>query len=369
MSDIGGQGIKGLESSSTGGEANTGFNVGAGIGLIFRNKTGVIINFKSLIAGSGITINNNPDDIELIASGAGEANTISSLGGGTVQLVATIPKLLVDLRVKSLSVSAPINVTDAADLITLALDPLVNADISGAAAIALSKLANINTSRLLGRQSAGAGAIEEISVDTSLEFIAGLVLRRAAITGDISIPVGSNVATYDPLSIVNADVSLTAAILQSKLAPLIIGDLPFGTAFQRIRTNAGATDPEYFTEEAAFVFVIGNGVDVISTGIKVHIRVPFDCEITRWTVLSKDAASSIVVDVNRYASLANFDSGIKASITGTDTPDLVTDKGDESTALTGWITGLNQGDILEVEVDSASVTTRVTLELRVTKHG
>lgn len=368
MSEVGGQGIKGLESTSTGGENNSGFNVGSGIGLIFRDKTGVLINFKSLIAGSGITINNNPDDIELIASGAGEANTISSLGGGTVQLVATIPKLLVDLRVKSLSVSAPINVSDVADLITLALDPLLNADISPSAGIQLSKLETIFADRLIGRE-AGNGVPVQIALDNTLEIVPSNVLRRPAITGDISIPLNSNVATYDPLSIVNADVSLTAAILQSKLAPLIIGDLPFGTAFQRIRTNSGATDPEYFTEESAFVFVIGNGVDVITTGIKVHLRVPFDCEVTRWTVLSKDAVSSISVDINRYTSLANFDSGTKASIAGTDLPDLVADKGDESTALTGWTTILNQGDILEAEVDSITTSTRVTVELRVNKRG
>lgn len=381
MSEIGGQGIKGLESSSTGGEVNTGFNVGSGIGLIFRDKTGVLINFKSLIAGSGMTINNNPDDIELIASGAGEANTISSLGGGTVQLVATIPKLLVDLRVKSLSVSAPINVTDVADLITLALDPLVNADIATGAAIAISKLATLTASRAL--ETDGSGVITASSILVSeLAFLSGLAQNVETNLNLKEVSANKNIANgYCPLDasifvplanlngILNAQIGAGAGILQSKLAPLIIGDLPFGTAFQRIRTNSGATDPEYFTEESAFVFVIGNGVDVITTGIKLHIRIPFDCEVTRWTVLSKDAASSIVVDVNRYTSLANFDSGTKASITGTDTPDLVADKGDESIALTGWTTVLNQGDILEAEVDSITTSTRVTLELRVNKRG
>jgi len=368
MSEVGGQGLKGTQTVTTGGEANTGANVGVGLGLIFRDKTGVIINFKTLLAGANITINNLANEVEIVASAIGEANTISSLGGGTVQLVATIPKLGVDLRTKSLSVSAPINVTDAADLITLALDLLVNADISASAAIALSKLQNISTARLLGRESAGAGVIEEISLNATLELIAATTIGRAALTGDVTAPSGSNVLTYNPLSIVNADVSLTAAILQSKLAPLVNADLPFGTAFQRKRTNAGVTAIEDFTEEAALVFVIGDAVAVISTGIKVHIRVPFDCEITRWTLLAKESGS-IVIDVNRYTSMADFDSGTKASITGTDTPDLVADKGDESTALTGWTTVLNQGDILEAEVDSATTITRVTLELRVNKRG
>jgi len=189
MSEAGGQGIKGLESVSTGGEDNTGANVGAGVGLIFRDKTGVIINFKSLIAGSGMTINNNPDDIELIASGAGEANTISSLGGGTVQLVATIPKLLVDLRVKSLSVSAPINVTDVADLITLALDPLVNADIAAGAAIAISKLAALTANRAL--ETDGAGLIIASPVtSTELNLLSGR-LATILTTGQADIITGN----------------------------------------------------------------------------------------------------------------------------------------------------------------------------------
>jgi len=47
----------------------TGANVGAGTGLIFRDKTGIFINFKSLIQGSFITITNNTSDITLDVNG------------------------------------------------------------------------------------------------------------------------------------------------------------------------------------------------------------------------------------------------------------------------------------------------------------
>ena len=53
-----------------GGEANTGANVGAGTGLVFRDKTGVTLNFKSLIGGTNVTVTNNADDITIDASGA-----------------------------------------------------------------------------------------------------------------------------------------------------------------------------------------------------------------------------------------------------------------------------------------------------------
>lgn len=53
------------------GEANTGANVGAGTGLIFRDKTGVTINFKSLVQGANITLTNNADSITIAGSAGG----------------------------------------------------------------------------------------------------------------------------------------------------------------------------------------------------------------------------------------------------------------------------------------------------------
>jgi len=111
----------------------------------------------------------------------------------------------------------------------------------------------------LGRNTASAGVIEELTHDATLEFNV-LEFRRAAITGDISIPVGSNVAAISTGVIVNADINATAAIALSKIADtsFLQGDLikhngtdyarfAKGTANQQIRVNAGATDLEFFT--------------------------------------------------------------------------------------------------------------------------
>ena len=51
--------------------------------------------------------------------GSGEANTISSQGGG-LGLTATTDKVGVDLRVRSLSATSPLTVAQASDLITIA---------------------------------------------------------------------------------------------------------------------------------------------------------------------------------------------------------------------------------------------------------
>jgi len=44
------------------GEINLMANVGGGAGLIFRDKTGVTFNLKTLLAGTLITVTNNADD-------------------------------------------------------------------------------------------------------------------------------------------------------------------------------------------------------------------------------------------------------------------------------------------------------------------
>jgi hypothetical protein len=65
-----------------GGEANTASNVGAGDG-VFKQKTGVDLEFKSLIGGTGITITPNADDITFSLGGAPtEINIVNVLSAG-----------------------------------------------------------------------------------------------------------------------------------------------------------------------------------------------------------------------------------------------------------------------------------------------
>ena len=56
------------ETTPSGGEANTGSNVGTGDG-VFKQKTGVDLEFKTLIGGTNVTITNNANDLTIDASG------------------------------------------------------------------------------------------------------------------------------------------------------------------------------------------------------------------------------------------------------------------------------------------------------------
>ncbi len=51
------------------------------------------------------------------------------------------------------------------------------------------------TDRLLGRDTAGAGSVEQIALDGGLEFTGGPGLRRSALTGDVTASAGSNSTT------------------------------------------------------------------------------------------------------------------------------------------------------------------------------
>lgn len=54
--------------SGGGGGVTNGANVGTGLGQVFKNLVGTILNFKTIKAGAGITVTNNADDVTLSAS-------------------------------------------------------------------------------------------------------------------------------------------------------------------------------------------------------------------------------------------------------------------------------------------------------------
>ncbi len=63
-----------------GGEVNTASNVGAGDG-VFKQKTGVDLEFKTLIGGTNVSIVNNANDLTINATGGG--------GGASLRNVTT----------------------------------------------------------------------------------------------------------------------------------------------------------------------------------------------------------------------------------------------------------------------------------------
>lgn len=106
-----------------------------------------------------------------------------------------------------------------------------------------------------------------------------------------------------------------------------------------------------------FEVLIGNGVDVITTGLKTTgvIRMPRAGTITGWTILSCGAGApisgSIVIDIWKDL-FANYPPTIADTVTGSTLPTVTAAVTASSTVLTGWNTALSTGDVLFFNVNS-----------------
>lgn len=104
--------------ASASGEANTASNVG-GEKEVYKTKTGVDLVFRTLKAGTNITLTQNTNDIEIAASGsAGEVNTASNVGASGVGVFKQ--KTGVDLEFKKLIAGSGITLTAGTSDITIA---------------------------------------------------------------------------------------------------------------------------------------------------------------------------------------------------------------------------------------------------------
>lgn len=102
-----------------GGEANDGDNLGTGA-EVYAGKAGVSLEFRTLVAGTNVTIDQLSETLVVNANlpaGSGEANTSSNAGAGEG---LALPKNGVDLPFKSLVAGSNITLTPAADSITIA---------------------------------------------------------------------------------------------------------------------------------------------------------------------------------------------------------------------------------------------------------
>lgn len=120
---------------------------------------------------------------------------------------------------------------------------------------------------------------------------------------------------------------------------------------------------ELVAGSASLSFVIDGGGEVITTGVKGDLEVPFDCEITSATLLA-DVSGSVKIDIwkDTYTNFPPLDGD---TITGGNEPEISGATKDQDGTLTNWTKSLSAGDILRFYVDSCATITRVTLALRV----
>ncbi len=118
-------------------------------------------------------------------------------------------------------------------------------------------------------------------------------------------------------------------------------------------------------QDAKIQLRVSNGDDVISTGTKGWMCVPFTFTITGWTITS-DVSGSIVFDIWKD-TYANFPPTVADTITASAKPTLSSALTATSTTLTGWTVTINKGDYIKFNVDSATTVKEVLLEINITK--
>jgi hypothetical protein len=138
------------------------------------------------------------------------------------------------------------------------------------------------------------------------------------------------------------------------------------------RTTSGGDVPAEALEaafeasnSAAIAVTFDAGAEVLSTGVKGFVTVPFACTIDSVTALA-NTSGSIVVDVWKD-TYANFPPTDADTITAS-APITISSavKATDST-LTGWTTAIAAGDVLGFNIDSVTSINRLNLTIAVTK--
>lgn len=201
--------------ASTFGETNTASNLGTGTG-IYGTKVGVDLRFKSLVAGTGVTLSNTSNDITINASGGGGGSgTVTSVSvttangvSGTVTNPTTTPAISMSLgAITPSSVTATGSVTGSNlsgtntgdQTITLTGDVTGSGTGSFAASIASNAVGNTQLRQGAARSVVGvtgnatanvadiqgsAGQVLVVNnVGNALAFGAVDVSQSAAVTG------------------------------------------------------------------------------------------------------------------------------------------------------------------------------------------
>ena len=116
---------------------------------------------------------------------------------------------------------------------------------------------------------------------------------------------------------------------------------------------------------------VNNGSQVLTTGIKGHRTIPYDCTIIDWRVTSTDTGA-IEWDLN-YATYANFPTFTAFSIHASEAPGIAASgsKDESSGAIEARWTPfeLSAGTIIQFDINSVTSLTNCVLELTIRRDG
>ena len=119
------------------------------------------------------------------------------------------------------------------------------------------------------------------------------------------------------------------------------------------------------TQTIDMLAILGDGINVLTTGVKGYIPFDFAATIVQWTLLA-DISGSVQLDIWKD-TYANYPPTVADTITASAKPAISAATKNQSSTLTGWTTSIAAGDVLGINVDSAATLKQVTLGLKLTK--
>ncbi len=289
---------------AVGGEANTTSNDGAGEGLA-KSKVGVDLPFKSLVAGTNVTLSSDADTVTINSTGGGGGGDVTKVGtpvdgqvgvwtgDGTIEgdlaltfdttddtlVIGASGKLAfgaVDVLSDSAGTTTLQNI-DALDATTeatieAAIDTLPNLTSATSLSITESQISdlshtvdfisNVATNRIIGRTSAGSGNSEEL---TAAQARTLMDVDQAGTDNSTDVTLAG---TPDYITISGQVITRN----QIDLAADVTGNLPVGN----LNSGTGASSSTYWRGDGTWSTPAGSG-DVTKVGT------PADGQIGVWT--------------------------------------------------------------------------------------
>lgn len=146
------------------------------------------------------------------------------------------------------------------------------------------------------------------------------------------------------------------------------GGMYYNTATKRVRQYDGtAWRDAGIGVKAEISTGFDGGGSVLAVGQKVRLPVEFDCTIVGWVLLA-DQSGDVELDILKdpYASYAP--SGT-TSIVASAPPEISGANKNRSSTLTGWTTAVSAGDVLVLDVVSATAITNLSVTLIVERKS
>lgn len=173
-------------SASGTGESNTMSNIGTGTGEIYKQKTGVNFEVRTLLAGTGITIVTNPNDITISSSGG--FNSANNVGSGELGLIANNST---KIDIKRLDCDATLNCFNGTSSNTIGVASISEAQVTNLVSDLTAKQSKSEKNQNLGYAGLGStGRLQIAQQNGTTEYNTnkGISNGYASLNSDSLVP-------------------------------------------------------------------------------------------------------------------------------------------------------------------------------------